>query len=159
MTAKKPSVADEIKNLVKGSAPRPAPRIEKIEKTAPKEDKRKGNGGRRRNSGRKPLALDEKRKTVKQSWEEFGGEEIEVTELHAGTKEQRKVKMKRLRVAQERLFKKVNEGDIAAIREFNDRVGGKAMQPIVGDATEDPIQIDHDVTPILEKAYGDEGEN
>lgn len=149
------SIADEVKQLARsGKSAQSKNQKHQKSDVVKKVDGRRNNRGHKGKAGRKPLAEDEGRKTTKQSWEEFGNEEIEVTHLDAGTQEQRKVKMKRLRVAQERLFKKVNDGDIAAIREFNDRVGGKAMQPIVGDATEDPIQIDHDVTPILEKVYG-----
>ncbi len=138
------------------------PKVEKVEKTGgktPGHGSLKDNGGARRGSGRKPLAKDEARKTIKHQWEDFASEEIEVTELHKGTKEMRKVKMARLRVAQEKLFKKVQEGDVSAIREFNDRVGGKAPQTLRGgDEDDTPIQIELGVDRMLDKVYGEDDE-
>jgi len=115
-----------------------------------------GAGGRMPGAGRKPLEHDEERRTLKRSYEEFAKEEVEmpVTRLEKGTKVQRIEKMKRVRVVQEKLFKKVQEGDVQAIKEFNDRVLGKSRQTIVGDEDEAPVQIDLGVGRILDKAYG-----
>lgn len=132
------------------------PKPEKLEKS---QDVKKENnyGGRRSGSGRKSLEKDEQRKTIKRQWENFASEEIEVNELHKGTREIRKIKMARLRVAQEKLFKKVQDGDVSAIREFNDRVGGKAPQTLRGgDEDDTPIQIELEVDRMLDKVYGDD---
>lgn len=162
------SVLESIKALKGGKATPIAPKAE-TEKSEKKQGKSKGgrnykpkglgNGGARDGAGRKPLVADEKRKTIKKAWEDFAQEEVEVTQLHAGTKEQRKIKVKRLRVVQEKLYNAAASGDVSAIREFNDRVGGKARQPVVGDQEEDPVQIDLGVDRLLERAYGDEEED
>lgn len=134
--------------------------VEIVEKTEGKKRTVKDNGGARSGSGRKPLAQDEKRKTIKRQWEDFASEEIEVNELHKGTREIRKLKMARLRVAQEKLFKKVQEGDVSAIREFNDRVGGKAPQTLRGgDEDDTPIQIELGVDRMLDKVYGNKDDD
>lgn len=145
----------EIKDKLKGETKPVSSPIRETEKSEKTKEKKK-NGGRRPGSGRKPIDKDEKRVSIKKSWESFAEEEIEVQELHKGTREVRKIKMARLRVAQEKLFKGVQNGDIAAIREFNDRVGGKARQPLVGDEDESPIQVDIGVDRMLDKVYGTE---
>lgn len=157
------SVLDSIKAL-KGTKAPTVQKVEKVEKKQPTRQARPGKqnaggtGGARPGAGRKTGPQDERRTTIKKSWEDFAGEEVEVTELHAGTKEQRKVKAKRLRVVQQKLYEQAVKGDVSAIKEFNDRVGGKARQPVVGDMEEDPVQVDLGVDRLLEKAYGIEPE-
>lgn len=111
--------------------------------------------------GRKPLALDEKRVTLKRSWEHFAEEqdEVLVTRLEQGTKVQRKEKMNRLRVIQEAVYKAAKHGDMAAAKEFNNRVHGHPKQPIVGDDDEPPVQVDLGAGRILDKAYGTDEES
>ncbi len=168
MTAKK-SVADSIQELVKGKTIPAAPHIEKSPESKTKHKgnykKKGGHGGARQEAGRDPLPAEDKRRSRKQAWKEYGDEEVEVIlkeNTKAGTVTERRVKMKRLRVVQETIYKKAVgisvAGDMEAAKEFNNRVLGKAPQPIVGDDEEDPIQINHDVTPILEKAYDNEEE-
>lgn len=132
-------------------------KVEKVEKRKKRPGKQNagGTGGRRSGAGRKPLAQDEKRLNIKKSWESYADELVEVQQLDKGTREVRKVKMQRLRIAQDRLFKGVMDGDIAAIKEFNDRVGGKARQPVTGDDEEPPIAIDIGIDRMLDKVYGE----
>lgn len=119
--------------------------------------KKGGQGGVRENAGKPALPAEALRKTLKNSWREFGAGEVEVKvrELHKGNVQERMVKMARLKVVQEALFKKTKEGDVAAIKEFNDRVFNKSAQPLVGDNDDDPIQVQHlGVSLMLHKVYG-----
>ena len=119
------------------------------------DDNRKYNGGTRGVCGRKPLEQDEKRKSFKSLWEEFGGEEVEVRQVDKGTKEERVVKMARCKVVMDRIYTEAAKGDIAAAKEFNDRVGGKVPNKIVGDSDEAPILMQQiDINNALEKTYG-----
>lgn len=168
MSTKAQNIADSIKALKGGkTAAKPVVgKIDKIEKTGGRQVKpvgrnyvkKGGKGGTRRGSGRKPLEKDEKRITLKRSWEAFADEEEEVQVLHHGTKEVRVVKMKKVRVIQEAVYKAAKKGDMTAAKEFNDRVLGKSRQPIVGDEDESPIQVDHTMNNILDKAYGSDEE-
>jgi hypothetical protein len=45
----------------------------------------------------------------------------------------------------DRLIELVATGDLAALKEFGDRLDGKPAQVIIGDADEDPIQHSHTV--------------
>lgn len=160
--AKKESAADKIQNLLKGNKAVP-PLAEKSPKIKPPKGKHGGpranSGGAREGSGREPLPDEEKRRKRKQVWRDFGDEEVEVImkeKTEVGTVVERKVKMKRLRVVQEAIYKEATKGNMVAAKEFNDRVHNKSPQPLVGDMEEDPIQVNHDVLPILEKAYGND---
>lgn len=161
---KKESIAERAKRIAGGGKPA----VQKVEKL--KKDmggKTLGhkplssNGGAREGAGRKPLQFDEQRRTLKRSWENFAAEEdeieIETADVDPITKERkkRKVKMQRLAIAQKALFENVKKGDTSAIREFNDRVIGKAKQPIVGDDDDAPLRVDLGVDRLLDKAYGE----
>lgn len=126
----------------------------------PRYTKKGGHGGKRQGTGRKPSKPDEVRRTIKKAYEEFAEDEVEVQELHKGTKEIRVKKLKRIRVIQEALFKKAKDGDVSAIKEFNDRVMGKSKQPITGGEEDDtPLRIEHSgIDRILDNAYGDDEE-
>lgn len=41
----------------------------------------------------------------------------------------------------DKLLAKVDEGDVAAIREFGDRIDGKVPQAIIGDDDSPPVQV------------------
>jgi len=145
-------LTEQLKGASKTPVAPAAPKLEKLEK---KRGKDKGkHGGKRNNSGRKPLEEDEKRVTLKRSYENYAGEEDDVTvkRLENGTVVQRREKMARIRVLQEALYKKAREGDVSAIKEFNDRVLGKSRQPIVGDDEEPPVQIDLGIGDVLDRA-------
>lgn len=158
---KKPSLKQQIEALKKGKAPAIA-KTEKSEKSASTHQgapyvPKGGNGGAREGAGRDPLSAMERRKTLKQTWQEFGLEEVEIKypkQLEKGNVVERRLKMKRLRVVQEAIFKKAATGDVPAIKEFNDRVLGKAPQPIVGDDDEPPVGLNLGIDRILGKAYG-----
>lgn len=161
MSKKLDSISEGLKALKQGSKTT-APALEHLNEPKTKKKPNRGNranwGGRREGSGLKPLEHDEKKKTLKRSWEDFAQEITEITEIDKGTREVRKVKMQRLRVVQEKLFKGVLAGDVSAIKEFNNRVHGHPKQPIVGDDDEAPVQVELGVERILDKTYGaDEG--
>lgn len=160
MTSKKPSVADAIKDLVRGTKATPVktePR--KKSRTSKYYVKKGGNGGKRPNSGPDPLPQEDQRRTLKQAWRQYGLEEVEIRypkQLEKGKVEERREKMSRLRVIQEAIYRAGASGNMVAAKEFNDRVLGKSPQPIVGDEDEAPVQIDLLGERILEKAYGDD---
>lgn len=121
-----------------------APKIEKIEKKQDlpkKEDKRKGNGGARTGSGRKPE--EERKQDNRQGFQDFAEQEISVR-LPDATGAIKELKMSRTQVIRMRLFEHANKGDLRAIEEFNERTMGKAMQPVGGDVNE-PIVIKLDI--------------
>lgn len=45
----------------------------------------------------------------------------------------------------DKLIELVATGDLAALKEFGDRLDGKPAQVVIGDADEDPIQHSHTV--------------
>lgn len=112
-----------------------------------------GNGGARPNSGPDPLPPELQRKTLKQAWREFGLGEVPVR-LEKGTVNERMEKMARLKVIQEATFQAASKQNVPAIKEFNDRVFGKAPQPIIGDDDEPPVQVDVNQARTLQKIYG-----
>lgn len=161
--AKKVSAASKIQNLLKGGK-KPTVKLDE-KKQKPKGThggSRANTGGARENSGREPLSAVEQKRTLKGAWREFANTEVEesldelqgITRLEKGTKEVRMKKMTRLAVIQEVIYHHGKKGNMVAAKEFNDRSLGKSPQPLIGDIEEDPIQVNHDVSPILEKAYG-----
>ena len=52
----------------------------------------------------------------------------------------------------DRLLSKVDDGDVAAMREFGDRLEGKVPQAIVGNADEDSINLTHTVITGVPRA-------
>lgn len=152
------SLEDIAKDLegLKGESKETIPSKAKLESLKDlKKPKGKNHGGKRENSGRKPLPIDEARRSLKKSWENFALGEVEMNRLDKGTQEIRKVKVQRIAVAQEMLFDKVKEKDVAAIKEFNDRSLGKSKQPITGgDEDDTPLRLEVDITKIGSKIYG-----
>lgn len=57
----------------------------------------------------------------------------------------------------DKLLEAVATGDLAALREFGDRMDGKPAQAIVGDADSDPIQITGRIN-LVKPNGGGEGE-
>jgi hypothetical protein len=47
------------------------------------------------------------------------------------------------------LIRKVEEGDVSAIKEFGDRVDGRVAQAIVGDDEADPINVLHRIERVI----------
>ena len=48
----------------------------------------------------------------------------------------------------EKLLKKIDEGDVTAIKEFGDRTDGKVAQAIIGDDEEDPVSVRTIITGV-----------
>ena len=97
---------------------------------------------------------------MRQSFVEFlaGEVDVMVKDYAKGTVEERKIKIARLKVILEALFKKVkngNNGDVAAAKELFDRAFGKSINIIAGDEDEAPVQLNMLADRILKKAYGD----
>lgn len=158
-------IQEDIAKLKTGTTKPAVKVIEKIDiieksETTPKVDGRKNNGGKRQNSGRKPLEADERRRTLKKVYEDFALEEDEVQKTDRGTGKVRLVKMTKVRIVHEALYKKAKLGDVAAIHEFNDRTVGKSKQPITGGDEDDaPLRIEHDVDSVIDKIYGIDSES
>lgn len=155
MTGKRDIAAEiaALKGDKKPETPPSAPPAPKLENS--KDLKKNGYGGRRAGSGRKPLALDDKKRTLKQLHEDFALEDDEVQRIDKGTGKVRREKMKKARVVLEALYKQAKTGDVSAIKEFNDRILGKSKQPITGgDEDDTPLRLDVDITSIVNKVYG-----
>jgi hypothetical protein len=45
-------------------------------------------------------------------------------------------------------IRKVEEGDVSAIKEFGDRLDGKPAQAVIGDDSEDPITVRQIITGV-----------
>ena len=164
MKAKKPSVADAIKDLVRGA--KPAPSTEKLnsEKETtkpPKKAKTTGkNGGARPGAGRKPGGGALLRREIRALVQSHYNEEVTVKVKDPKTGIEREIKKPRVLIAIDTLFQVgIANRDAHALDRYLNRALGKPPQPLIGDEEEDPIQINHDVTPILEKAYGDDDED
>jgi hypothetical protein len=163
MTAKKPSVADAIKDLVRGTKPAPIKnrKIDTVKETKEpkKEDGRKHNKGHP-GSGRKPGGSALLRREIRALVQQHYNEEVTVKVKDPKTGVEREIKKPRVLIAIDALFTLgMKNNDANAIDRYLNRALGKPPQPLVGDEEEDPIQINHDVTPILEKAYGDDDED
>lgn len=164
MTAKKTSVADAIKNLVRGAKPAPTTEKLKVEKETTKElNKAKTtgkNGGARPGSGRKPGGTALLRREIRALVQNHYNEEVWVKVKDPKTGIEREIKKPRVLIAIDVLFQVgITNKDAHALDRYLNRALGKPPQPLIGDEDEDPIQINHDVTPILEKAYGDDDED
>lgn len=48
----------------------------------------------------------------------------------------------------DKLLSKIDDGDVAAIREFGDRMDGKVAQAIIGDDDADPVTVRTIVTGV-----------
>lgn len=134
-------VAEDIRELVAGKlVAGKKPGTEKIEKG----DARGKNGGARAGSGRKPIAKDpdssEMRRSFMQLVRAHANELVPVKITDNVTGKVKIVKRKRIEVAVEVLFSQVQTKEGWAVREYLDRVLGKAAQPIVGDEDE-PIVL------------------
>lgn len=94
-------------------------------------------GGKRNGSGRKPL-LDKKiLEQIKERMKAHGAEQVLVEGI-----EKKKMKMTRAEALLEVLYKEGLKGNIQAIKEYFDRIMGKAVQPIEGVKEGEAITID-----------------
>jgi hypothetical protein len=155
------TATEKLNDLIKGGKPAPAQtELRAKSKHHGKYIKKGGNGGARPNSGPEPLPYSLQRKKMRQSFVEFlaGEVDVMVKDYAKGTVEERKIKIARLKVILEALFKKVkngNNGDVAAAKELFDRAFGKSINIIAGDEDEAPVQLNVLADRILKKAYGD----
>lgn len=132
------NVADEIKKLVRARSGKPAiESLKKGEDIKPEPGKR---GGARPGSGRKPTEASELRRNHLQFIREHANELVPVKVEDKKTGKSKIIKMKRIAVVMEMLFGQVQAKEGWAVREYLDRVLGKAMQPIGGDEDE-PIVL------------------
>ena len=99
-------------------------KVEKLEKTL-----KSKWGGKRGNSGRKPLLGKEKLEEVKNLITEHGSE---IDPLK---------KKERILVLLDTLYQLGIKGNPMAIKEYFDRQLGKSKQPLTGDKNSDSIQI------------------
>lgn len=157
MTAKKPSLT-ELTKALKGGGNKAVPQLEKMKKT-PKEKKAPGTGtwgGAREGSGREPGGTQLQKRIHKQLIEKHVEEEAEVTVTDKKTGVTVVVKKPRILIAMEKLFAlgTRGQGDAAALDKWLNRAVGKAVQPIVGDEDEPPVQVDLGIGHILAKVYG-----
>lgn len=91
-------------------------------------DGRSKNGGPRPNSGPKPKEDREVVKTLRTLIEEHG--QVEVEDEKDGVK----VMKPRILILMDVLYEEAkNNKNMVALKEYNDRVLGKAAQPIIGD--------------------------
>lgn len=122
---------------------------EKTEKTTPP----KKNGGARPGAGRKPATeispdAAQLRRGHLQYIREHANEKVlleEITYTYEGKGKKKKkhieyVEMTRLQATLEMMFRAIRQGESWAVREYLDRVLGKAAQPVVGDEDE-PIVL------------------
>lgn len=56
---------------------------------------------------------------------------------------------KELKAMAEALINKCKAGDLPALKEFGDRIDGKAVQPISGSNDDDPISILHKIERVI----------
>lgn len=57
----------------------------------------------------------------------------------------------------EKLVDKALEGDIAAIREINDRIDGKSVQPIAGSDEDSPIHLITEIRRVIVQSEHSDG--
>lgn len=125
MTEKKKTTAERLKELAT-KLPSKVENMKKGEGT-------KKHGGSRPGSGRKPTDASEMRRTHLQFIREHAEELVSVKLQDQKTGKVKIVKMTRLAVTMEKVFAEVQRGESWAVREYLDRVLGKATQPIGGD--------------------------
>jgi hypothetical protein len=155
------TATEKLNSLIKGKTTDPTqtePRAKS--KHHGKYVKKGGNGGARPNSGPEPLPAALQRRRMKQAFVDFLSEEVDamVKDYNKGNVEERKIKIARLKLILEALFKKVkngSNGDVAAAKELFDRAFGKSINIIAGDEDEPPVQLNVLADRILKKAYGD----
>lgn len=58
----------------------------------------------------------------------------------------------------DKLIAQVEAGDVAATREFGDRVDGKVAQALIGGSEEDPISVVHKIERIIVDPKHPDGE-
>ena len=103
-----------------------------------KEDGRKKNGGARKGSGRKPLLEKQVLEEIKARMKSHGATEIDVKRKDGTTE-----RLTRAEALLDILFVEgFNNKNITAIKEYFDRIIGKAVQPLEGVKDGEPLVVD-----------------
>lgn len=124
-------------------------KIEQLNKTPPKKkDGRAKNGGARANSGPAPKAENVVVQELKVLIDNHGKEDVELKAAGG-----RVVKKARVLVLLDKLFTDGYGGNIQAIKEYLDRVLGKAVQPISGPDKDKPLSINIAVDSTIANKY------
>lgn len=113
-------------------------------------------GGKQPGAGRPPKEETLVMRSIRAYMDAHANEEVDITVTDPKTGQKRVVKKPRAVILLEILFKKAFENkDVAAINAWLDRAVGKPTQPIRGDGDSDaPIRLEHDISSIIAKAYG-----
>lgn len=114
-----------------------------------------------KNGGRPPKEETLVMRGIREYMAQHANEEIDITVTDPKTGKSRVVKKPRSIILLEILFTEAfQKKNIAAIKEWLDRAVGKPAQPIRGDGDSDaPIRMEHDISSIIAKAYGDDADN
>lgn len=124
-----------------------------------KVDGRSKNGGYRPGAGQPPKLANLIAKGQKQMLDDFVAGEYTVDVEIRGKKVT--LKKSRVLIATEMLFLiGIKQESPDALNKFLDRALGRPAQPIRGDGDSDaPIRMEHDISSIIAKAYGDDADN
>lgn len=151
------SLTEKLNDLKKTVKPGEKPAVVKTEKV--KKSKyipKGGNGGKRPDSGRKPGGTAMQKRVNKELIMDHVSGEATVTVVDRKTGKTVTVKKPRIIAALEKLYElgMKGQGDANAIDRWMNRAIGKAIQPIVGDDDEPPVQVqDLGIAAILKKVY------
>lgn len=157
-----PSAAEAIRNLIRPVILTTTSKVEKSNKPQRTGGKTPGhgplsnNGGAREGAGRPAGGSEGQRRARKLLIETHVEEKITVTVKDPKTGQPITIEKPRIVVAMEKLFQlgTKGDGDAAALDKWMNRAVGKAVQPIVGDEDEPPVQVDLGVGRIIDKVYG-----
>lgn len=118
-------------------------------------------GGKQPGAGRPPKEETLVMRGIREYMAQHANEEIDITVTDPKTGKSRVVKKPRSIILLEILFNEAfKKNNVAAIKEWLDRAVGKPAQPIRGDGDSDaPIRMEHDISSIIAKAYGDDADN
>jgi hypothetical protein len=133
------------------------PKSEKPKKDMEITPVKKKNGGARPGSGRKPKIENLIEKGTKELFDQYANEEVELNVTNPKTGKTIVIKKPRKLIMLQKLWDiAMSMNSHEAAEKWLNRVLGKPAQPIVGDDEMDPVRIEHDISDILDKAYGDD---
>lgn len=139
------SLKDRLARL-KGEKKSPIEKLKKAEKSK--------KGGKRSGSGRKPKESTLITRGIKAYLDQHINENVKIKVTDPKTGKSREIKKPRLVVVLERLFEAaVTDKNVDAMNKWLDRALGKPLQKIGGDDNQ-PLKLEIDIGPMLEKAYG-----
>lgn len=153
------TIKEELAALTKGKTPPIS--VEKKDVSLFSDEKTKGKRGGWRNGGRPLKEETIVMRGIREHMNQHANEEIDITVTDPKTGKTRVVKKPRSLILLEILFTEAfQKKNVAAIKEWLDRAVGKPAQPIRGDGDSDaPIRMEHDISSIIAKAYGDDTDN